>query len=375
MRFSYAARCLEVTVSVVSPPFEKGHCARSIIVAPQPGGGNGTWTVNLTKKIDDLTVTIEWSRPNRIYEDYLKLQSMYIIPQSDFFNIVAVGALNWTNTDFCTARGQFSNEPSLKSKFPAKKVFCDGKYDFDIVLSTNPELTRAFAIIPPAPAPIPKPVPDPEPASSPASKLKGLGTMLLKDPTSVDVCFTFSSDKTYSDIGLWAHRCILSQHESFAKLIREAAMVHSLGNIVLAEKESNADTDSDTESISNISIDSMLTTATAATAEGVSVGVASKELVIKVDKVSLATFCVMIYYIYTGEINRSVDPIRFVLSNTDKATLVWRDSTGKIEDSVGWRPLDQGSSWRLKEVTWKELRDAAAHYGLEDLQAIADQEL
>ncbi|KAG0207729.1 hypothetical protein BGX33_006670 [Mortierella sp. NVP41] len=346
MRFSCAARCLEVT----------------------PGGGNGTWTVNLTKKIDDLTVTIEWSRPNLIYEDYLKLQSMYIIPQYDFFNIVAVGALNWTNTYICTARGQFT-------KFPAKKVFCDGKYDFDIVLSTNPELSRAFAIIPPAPAPIPKPVPDPEPASSPASKLKGLGTMLLKDPTSVDVCFTFSSDKTYSDIGLWAHRCILSQHESFAKLIREAAMVHSLGNIVLAEKESNADTDSDTESISNISIDSMLTTATVATAEGVSVGVASKGLVIKVDKVSLATFCVMIYYIYTGEINRSVDPIRFVLSNTDKATLVWRDSTGKIEDSVGWRPLDQGSSWRLKEVTWKELRDAAAHYGLEDLQTIADQEL
>ncbi|KAF9084967.1 hypothetical protein BGX23_010072 [Mortierella sp. AD031] len=354
-----------MTVSVVSPPFEKFHDVRSIAVAPQSGWGHGTWTVTLARELADLIVSLEWSRSQLINDDCLKLQSMYIIPHSDFFNTVAIGTLKWSNAYSCTARAQF----------PAKKVFCDGRYNFDIVFSTNPELSRAFAIIPPAPAPVPTPVPDPEPASSPASKLKGLGTMLLKDPTSVDVCFTFSSDKTYSDIGLWAHRCILSQHESFAKLIREAAMVHSLGNIVLAEKESNADADSDTESISNISIDSMLTTAAAATAEGVSVGVASKELVIKVDKVSLATFCVMIYYIYTGEINRSVDPIRFVLSNTNKATLVWRDSTGKIEDSVGWRPLDQGSPWRLKEVTWKELKDAAAHYGLKDLQAIADQEL
>ncbi|KAF8914560.1 hypothetical protein BGZ58_005698, partial [Dissophora ornata] len=47
--------------------------------------------------------------------------------------------------------------------------------------------------------------------------------ILLKDIYSVDVCFVFDCDKTYSNAGLWAHRSILSRYKTFAKAILEAS--------------------------------------------------------------------------------------------------------------------------------------------------------
>jgi hypothetical protein len=55
--------------------------------------------------------------------------------------------------------------------------------------------------------------------------------------------------------------------------------------------------------------------------------------------------------------------------------LVWRNSAGKVEESVTWHPLDQNSPWRLKDVTWEELKEAAIHYGLKDLEAAAHRGL
>jgi hypothetical protein len=83
----------------------------------------------------------------------------------------------------------------------------------------------------------------------------------------------------------------------------------------------------------------------------------------------------MLYYIYTGDIDRTVHPDRFVLSDTKTVSLVWRNSAGKVEESVTWHPLDQNSPWRLKDVTWKELKEAAIHYGLKDLEAAAHRGL
>lgn len=238
-----------------------------------------------------------------------------------------------------------------------------------MVFSTEAELLRTTPA--PASAPVIKPKSVPQPKS--VSKEKSLITLLLKDPSTVDVCFTFTSDKTCSNIGLWAHRFLLSQHESFAKAIQDAITVQSLGDMVLADTKSAEDVDSDLESASNLSVDTAITETGAARA--MSVGAASKELFIKVDTISLATFCVMLYYIYTGDIDRTVDATRFVLSDTNKVSLVWRDSAGKVEESADWRPLDQDSPWRLKDVTWNELKDAAVHFGLADLQVIAEQRI
>jgi hypothetical protein len=153
-------------------------------------------------------------------------------------------------------------------------------------------------------------------------------------------------------------------------MIQEATTIQSLSNLALSEKKSTDDIDSDSESASIRSTD---TTFTKTAVERGPIGIAaSKVLVIKVDDVSLATFCVMLYYIYTGEIDCTVVPSRFVLSNTNKTSLVWSDSAGKIKDSIDWQPLGQDSPWRLKDVTWKELKDAAVRFGLKDLQAAVD---
>lgn len=252
---------------------------------------------------------------------------------------------------------------------PVDSVLEDDHYNFAIVLSTESDLVRTFFSSDTLTAPKLTP--------APVTREKSLIYLLLKDPGSVDVCFTFTSNKSYSNIGLWAHCFVLSRHESFVKMIQEAKMVQSLGNMVLTEKITgvDADFDSDAESISNFSINSM-DTATGPAIAISSVDTASRTpLVIKVDTVSLATFCVMLYYIYTGEVDRTVHPNRFVLSDTSKVSLVWRNSAGKVENSVVWHPLDQNSPWRLKDVTWKELKEAAIHYDLKDLEALADQGL
>ncbi|KAF9128145.1 hypothetical protein BGW39_005307 [Mortierella sp. 14UC] len=246
---------------------------------------------------------------------------------------------------------------------PVDSMTVEDRYDFDVVFSMGPELLRT------SPATVPATIPKPKPAASPGptSRERNLISSLLKDPTSVDICFTFTSDKACSNIGLWAHRFVLSRHEAFVKLIQEATAIQSLSDMVLAEKDSADGAESDGESISNRSIDTVVTNI--AVARGPMVGAASKELVIKIDGVALATFCVMLYYIYTGEVDRTVVPGRFVLSNTNKASLVWRDSTSKVDDSDEWRPLDEDSPWRLKDVTWQELHDAAVHFGIKELQA------
>lgn len=90
---------------------------------------------------------------------------------------------------------------------------------------------------------------------------------------------------------------------------------------------------------------------------------------IKVEKFSLATFCALLYYIYTDEVHLAIDTDRFAIS-AGEGSLVWRDpTTGKTRDSVRWHPTDRTSPWKLKDVTWNELLEAADHYGISNLRA------
>ncbi|KAF9120660.1 hypothetical protein BGW39_011192 [Mortierella sp. 14UC] len=357
MPFPHATKQLEMTLSVMSPCFDKFPPCRVITVNSGQALHDDTWTITLTRNLAELIVSLRCGRSNMSEKKFIKFRSLFIVPRSDFFKTIKASLLD----------GEFYSSSSTQVRFPADAVLFDDKYDFEIILSTEHEMSRSFATIVPLSAPALAPVP----------KQRELLPLLLKDPSSVDICFTFSSDKTYSNIGLWAHCVLLSQYEYFVKLIQDAKMVQSLGRIVLVGKGTNgdADVDSDSHSISNFSVDSM-DTATGPAPATSSIATASRvPLVIKLDAISLATFCVMLYFIYTGEVDRTVDTNRFVLSNTNRASLVWRDDTGKIEDSIDWRPLDEDSPWRLKDVTWKELKDLAVRFGLEELQAIAEQGL
>ncbi|KAK3838843.1 MAG: hypothetical protein J3R72DRAFT_448465 [Linnemannia gamsii] len=344
-------------------------CTFSHVTGSGYGGGEGIWNVTLTRNRadSDLTVSTLWTRTQPTHQTFLPFKSMYIVPRSNFFHVIAMVPLAWS-AGTCTQ--------SAKVLVPAHTVLKDDRYDFDIVFSTDHELTRNSATVPSS-VPVPASTPIPTPTSM--LKERNLASLLLKDPNSVDVCFRFPSHKTIANIGLWAHSFLLSQNVTFAKLIQNARMIQSLVCMGLAKKDSDgndendSDTGSNTESFSDFSVRSTNTVTGPAIS---SVAADSRApLVIKVDDVSLATFCVMLYYIYTHKIDLAVDTSRFVLSDTNKADLLWRDDTGKVENSAKWRPLDQDSPWRLKDVTWKELKDAAAQYGLEGLQALAEQGL
>ncbi|KAF9139888.1 hypothetical protein BGX30_007355 [Mortierella sp. GBA39] len=355
-----ASSQLEMTISVFSPRLTNTGSSHNIVIGAGAGWSIGAWEVTLRllgPKNCNLSIT--WNRPEK--QNFIQFLSMHVISRADVFIPVKSEKVHWRS---------FDARHTHAANFLEASVLIGDKYDFDVVFSTEAELLRTTSAPAPAPVILPKKL-VPQPTSS--SKEKSLISLLLKDPSTVDVCFTSTYDKTYSSIGIWAHRFLLSQHKSFAKAIQDAIMVQALGDMVLADTKSAEDVDSDLESTSNLSVDTAITQAGAA--QGMSVGAASKELFIKVDTISLATICVVLYYIYTGEIDRTVDATRFVLSDTNKVSLVWRDSAGKVEDSVDWRPLGQGSPWRLKEVTWIELRGAAIHFELKDLQAVAERNL
>ncbi|KAF9085612.1 hypothetical protein BGX23_009514 [Mortierella sp. AD031] len=341
----------ELTLAILSPRLKAPYTNSSIKIGSSSGVGQSEWTVTLTRMYEfSMKLSLYWRRTEQ--QVFTEFRSLHIVPRSNFFRPIHRCDLDWIagvhdHVAYCT--------------FDEAHVLEGENYVFDVVLSTDQDLARTFAI------------PQPMPVLESRLKPKNLLSQMLKDANSVDVCFTFTSDKTCSHIGLWAHRCILLQYEAFVPLIQEAKTIQSLVSMALTEKEADGTAGSDRDPVISMSAESVATATTQAA--GSLVDSALKALVINVDNVSLATFCVMLQYIYTGEINRSADPTRFVLSDTNKVELVWRDPTGEVEDSVGWRPLDEDSPWRLKDVTWEDLCNAAVQYDLEDLQAIADQEL
>ncbi|KAG0257861.1 hypothetical protein BG011_003714 [Mortierella polycephala] len=151
--------------------------------------------------------------------------------------------------------------------------------------------------------------------------------ILLGDIHSVDIQFIFSKDKTYSNIGLWAHRSILSRHKSFADLIEKTIKSRG-GN-----------------------------------------GTEPGFLTIHIDNFTLATFCCLLRYLYTGEIGHSIDSSQFAFSTLDPAAVVVRDaSSGCVKDNVKWSPLEPTSSWQLKDVRWTELLFLSDHFGITSLR-------
>ncbi|KAF9899721.1 hypothetical protein EC991_008428 [Linnemannia zychae] len=356
-----ASSHLEMSLYVIAPPFRLDSLAHSITFGPGYGWVAGSWKVTLTRTDEgDLRIGVNWNRAQG--QPFISFYTMRIIPRSNCFRVVSTIKLDWKDTVPSTAAIH-----SAQTVIPANSVLEGDQYNFTMVFSTEFDLLRSFLKQPPPPTPVSTA------ASTTVSREKRLISLLLQDPNSVDVCFTFPFDKSNANIGLWAHSLLLSQHESFAELIQNVKTIQSLRGIFVSEKQFDAagkgDGTADSDSVHSTD-----------TATGVgrtsSTSTASRApLVIAVDTVSLATFCAMLYYIYTGDVDLSVDTNRFVLSDTSKTTLVWRDSVGKVENSIDWHPLGQDSPWRLKDITWKELMDAAAQYGLKDLQGHPGQTL
>ncbi|KAG0207725.1 hypothetical protein BGX33_006666 [Mortierella sp. NVP41] len=266
------------------------------------------------------------------HQDYPQYQSLRIFPRGEL-NAAHRVSINGSSLN----SGNYIN-----CTFEAAEVTKDGKYDFDIVLCTDQDLARNPVI--PEPLPL---------------KNADIIPLLLRDANSVDTCFMFTSDTAYSNVGLWAHRVVLSRHKVFAKLIQQQEELQALSANVGSDKDKDKkDTKFESDAASNCTV----------TAEsGYSAPAESRSLVIKVDKFSLATFCALLYYIYTNEVHLSIDTERFAVTNGE-GTLLWRDSTGHTRETVRWHPTNPNSPWKLKDVTWDELLEASDHYGISDLR-------
>ncbi|KAF9135747.1 hypothetical protein BGW39_000617 [Mortierella sp. 14UC] len=198
-------------------------------------------------------------------------------------------------------------------------------YDFEIVFSIEPTLSRTFKV----PLSV-DPTADEDVDESAAIKAgpsQAIMKTLLADRHSVDVQFIFTSDKTCSNVGFWAHRSILSRYKSLEQLIKKTL------------KEQLAQDDD------------------------------VSPLTVRMDKFSLATFACLTYFLYTGTIKRTLDTSNFAFSQQDEAVVVIKDeSTGRTKERMLWNPLDAESSWKLKDVTWTDLLFISEYFGVKELR-------
>ncbi|KAK3836707.1 MAG: hypothetical protein J3R72DRAFT_493685 [Linnemannia gamsii] len=325
----------EITLRVVSPLF--GDNGNQKITSPSCPY-KSSWEVNLSRSGKTLAVVVTHN-PGSNLKDYTFYCSMLIFRHGEY------------DTTYCTPLSSimFVNGGTHTGTIEAEKVIKDNKYDFEIVFCTGTDVSRKLKLPPPSP------------------KNMDIIPLLLKDANSVDACFTFTSDKVHSNVGLWAHRVVLMRHKVFAKLFQEQDELQSLVRPANEKDDKTTKVESDAESTCTVTAEGTPTpsptTFTATTKSE------TLSLITKVDKFSLATFCALLYYIYTDEVHLTIDTERFAISSGE-GSLVWRDTlTGKIRDSIRWHPIDPTSPYKLKDVTWDELLEAADHYGISDLRS------
>ncbi|KAG0334576.1 hypothetical protein BG000_008224 [Podila horticola] len=153
---------------------------------------------------------------------------------------------------------------------------------------------------------------------------------LLRDVYSVDTQFIFTQDKNCSEYALWAHCSILSKYQAFDELIKKAIQETP---------------DKDLE---------------------------RGPLTVVVEKVSFATFCTLLMFIYTGEVERNIDLSRFAIRKVDnppKYTRIY-DSKGDIARR---HSLDLDSFKNFQVVLWEDLLFAADLYRINELRALSQE--
>jgi hypothetical protein len=236
-------------------------------------------------------------------------------------------------------------------------------YSFDIILSTNqdakakPRVTRSLLnnehevdIAQPAAPPAPTHLaPTPTP-----SKHRDTVALLLKDICSADIFFSFPADKILPNAVLCAHRFIISPYriltmpispkKGVLSLTEERFFIpnpngndgwsaHGFGCVVAPDK-----------CASNLS--GMISDALSRTGA----------TLVKIGNISLATFCALLYYLYTGEIDLEPVTSRFAMfrfpSRCNNRVPLWID-----------QPL-------VLETTWEELLKASTLFEIPDLQTL-----
>lgn len=151
---------------------------------------------------------------------------------------------------------------------------------------------------------------------------------LLRDIYSVDTHFVFGPTRTSFDTCLWAHRTILTKYPAFDVLIKQASFANPKTGM--------------------------------------------EPLRVVATKVSLATFAVLLKYIYLGKVQRHNYPDQFAISLSNQ----WAPTTtGGCKDAHRWHSMDLDTPLSAEPVTWKELLDAATIYKVDALRARCESAL
>ncbi|KAG0035412.1 hypothetical protein BGZ82_005280 [Podila clonocystis] len=183
----------------------------------------------------------------------------------------------------------------------------DSEYHFYVVISRSDKLSHFLQV--PIPRPMTASVALDIPEDKLATEIYDILTTLLGDIYSVDMLFQFSFDSSYGGIGLWAHRAVISKYPLLEGFIQRAV------------EDQVVTIDADSE---------------------------FSPLTITIGDISLSTLCVLHMFIYTGKIERTVDPNKFTLSKP-RTSLVILDTDGRAKSTFRWHPLDVDSLWHLKE--------------------------
>ncbi|KAF9114089.1 hypothetical protein BGX27_000142 [Mortierella sp. AM989] len=329
----------ERTFRIDSSVLEKSHPQNTTtkdIICPSD---NSTWNLKLTRKDDDdLVVQMECKSSYTCnickqtacgycgkYPKYnTPYSTMRVVPRFKPNAVVS------TSIDHTTLQ----NGKPIECTTKHNNVFHKNKYMFDVVFSVGNDFPK-IAIKPP----------------EVVHKNRDTMLILLKDINSVDTCFIFESDKSYSNVGLWAHRVILAKYKKFDEIIQDATKKATAA--ALPEK-------TDGEKV----------------VTGPSIPTIGNPIVltISVPKFGLATLSVLLRYIYTGEIQLAPDLSYHAVSMT-KTSLVLYDAMGKTRESICWSPLDSNSPWKLKDVTWEELLLAADYFGVTDMRENCEEKV
>ncbi|KAF9096753.1 hypothetical protein BGX29_008442 [Mortierella sp. GBA35] len=147
-------------------------------------------------------------------------------------------------------------------------------------------------------------------------------------------------------------------NSNFEKLIQdEEAHQHLIYNARLFKKD--IDVKSNVGSDANLSDDdSDFTTTGPSFTSDASAG----PLVFNIKEFSFPTMCALLYYIYTDEINLSIDPTRFAVTAPKENPSIGRHLDRTCLNSADWCSLDDRSPWMVMDVSCDQLMGAAGYF-------------
>ncbi|KAF9092918.1 hypothetical protein BGX23_003795 [Mortierella sp. AD031] len=328
--------------------------------------GTLSWVIRLSRSKRQGVATVKVDAVQRIQSTLFDgYQSSYqeVCPTT-FKSMHLIPTSNVTRAVICPIPPQILTSGS---QIDLLDVGGDKDLDFDIVLSTEETMARTPHNLP--------------------TKNHDILPDLLGDSRSVDVCFVFPSDDTYPNVRLWAHQLVLERasildqalfddhSSSMAELnnkLTELTELLSKNNRTPSSSSTGPPQYSCSDPNTIFHQTSTYTTAASAFSPTADIRTSKRTIVYPVQQYSLATFCALLRFIYTGEIRTTVDLADFVLStpadagNKPYGTLYHHE---EYRDSplIQWNLQRHYSGGAVKATSYQDLMLVAHHYRLYDL--------